>query len=60
MMLYSIQSSAGPRKIRPEDGLPASNNEDNSDNNDDNIPIACSDKLILGPAITELSNFSTA
>jgi hypothetical protein len=24
MMLYSIQSSAGPFKIRPEDGLPAS------------------------------------
>jgi hypothetical protein len=24
MMLYSIQSSAGPEKIRPEDGLPAS------------------------------------
>jgi hypothetical protein len=25
MMLYSIQSSAGQEKIRPEDGLPASN-----------------------------------
>jgi hypothetical protein len=24
MMLYSIQSSAGPYKIRPEEGLPAS------------------------------------
>jgi hypothetical protein len=24
MMLYSIQSSAGPEKIRPEDGLSAS------------------------------------
>ena len=23
MMLYSIKSSAGPKKIRPEDGLPA-------------------------------------
>jgi hypothetical protein len=26
MMLYSIQSSAGSLKIRPEDGLPASFN----------------------------------
>jgi hypothetical protein len=24
MMVYSMQSSAGPKKIRPEDGLPAS------------------------------------